>query len=128
MDHCNSLLYGLPDCQIKRLQRVKNVAARIVSCSPKSSHITRVLQHLNWLPVKVRIIFKIILLTYHCTNGSAPSYIMDLISKYTPRRSLCSSARCLLDVPKKRLKTGGLRTFSYAAPHKWNKLPIDINS
>jgi len=27
-DYCNSLLYGVPDCQIMKLQRVMNVSAR----------------------------------------------------------------------------------------------------
>ena len=28
IDYCNGLLYGLPDCEITKLQRVKNAAAR----------------------------------------------------------------------------------------------------
>ena len=48
LDYCNSLLYGLPDAKVGRLQRIQNIAARIVTRSPKSSHITPVLdQHIG---------------------------------------------------------------------------------
>ena len=40
LDYCNSLLFGLPKYQIKRLQRVLNTAARITCFTPKCSHIT----------------------------------------------------------------------------------------
>ena len=30
LDYCNSLLYGLPECVIGKLQRVKNIAAKLV--------------------------------------------------------------------------------------------------
>ncbi len=31
LDCCNALLYGLPNCQISRLQRVQNPAARVIT-------------------------------------------------------------------------------------------------
>ena len=32
LDHCNSLLYGLPDYPIQRLQYVMNAAAKVITC------------------------------------------------------------------------------------------------
>ena len=81
IDYCNSLLYGLPNCRIKQLQRIQNIAARAVTltrCSP-GEHITPVLKSLHWLPIKFRIVFKILLLTYKCVNGIAPEYLCNLV-------------------------------------------------
>ena len=40
LDYCNSFLYGLPQVQIGKLQRVQNAAARLIFKEPKFSHIT----------------------------------------------------------------------------------------
>ena len=40
MDHCNSLLVGLPACGTKPLQRIQNTAARLVYNLSKFSHVT----------------------------------------------------------------------------------------
>ena len=62
IDYCNSLLYGLPEYQLNKLQRVQNMCARLIcNESNKYYHITRLLVDLHWLPVKYRIEFKIML-------------------------------------------------------------------
>ena len=38
--YCSSLMYGLPQCQISKLQRVQNAAARIALDLSKFCHIT----------------------------------------------------------------------------------------
>ena len=72
IDYCNSLLYGLPDCNLSRLQRILNTAARIFCKIPKFDHITKTLMDLYWLPIQQRIRFKILILTYQAYHKTAP--------------------------------------------------------
>ncbi len=95
----HSILYGLPITQIHRLQRLQNIAARIVTLSKKSCHVTPILHGLHWLPVSERIKFKVLLLVFKCQNNMAPLYLQELIHQYSPRRSLRSATHHLLEVP-----------------------------
>ena len=129
LDFCNALLYGLPKSVIDRLQYVQNCAARLVTRTRSSEHITPVLRRLHWLPVRQRhITYKILLLTYKAPNGMAPRYIADLLQPYTPTRQLRSSSKNLLVTPKSNLKFYGDRSFQVTAPRLWNSLTNDIRS
>ena len=126
LDHCNSLLSGIPAYLLQRLQRVQNTAARVVTRGRKFDRITPVLKSLHWLPVRLRIQFKTMLLTYKALHGIAPSYIRELLVLHNPPRTLRSSNKFKLVVPITRLKSYGDRSFSKAAPSLWNSLPEEI--
>ena len=124
LDSCNSILYGLPEYSISKLQRIQNIAARLVSKTKKSDHIT--LAALHWLPIKYRIVFNILFITFKALNGIAPNCICELLHQYQPNRSLLSSTRNLLSVPRTHTTTYGDRAFSVSAPKLWNSLLIEI--
>lgn len=129
IDYCNGLLYGLPDCELAKLQRaVQNAAARLLVSCKKNDPITPVLINLHWLPVRYRINFKILLLTFKAINGMAPSYIIDLINFRTITcYSLRSNEGVLLKHPSGEMKKSfGDRSFSVAAPTLWNALPVSL--
>ena len=86
------------------------------------------MKQLHWLPVKYRIVFKISVITYKALSGFAPVYIVDLLERYTPARSLRSSNQLLLKVPSTNTVTYGDRAFSVAAPKLWNSVPYEIRS
>ena len=58
IDYCNSLLVGLSQ-YIKRLQGVQNAAARSIFRTPRSEHISPLLQNLHWLPVNRRMLHRV---------------------------------------------------------------------
>ncbi len=126
LDCGNATLYGLPIYQNYRLQRMFNIAARILTLTPPSNHITPILKELHWLPIEQRIEYKILLLTFKAMQGVAPQYIRDILKPYATRRALRSSEANLLAVPPTRTKTYGDRAFCVAAPTLWNKLPDDL--
>ena len=126
LDYCNALLFGLPDVRLNRLQRIQNIAARILTLCPKDTDITPVLEKLHWLPMRMRVLYKLMVLTYRAVHGTGPGYLNELVKPYQAPRLLRSSGMELLDVPRSRLATYGDRAFSVAAPTQWNMLPIDL--
>ena len=127
IDYCNSLYASLPRTLIWRLQRVMNIAARIILQMPQDCSITTLLAELHWLKVEDRIVFKVMCITWKSLHGSAPKYIRDMIRPYTPNRPLRSADAADLHVPRTRTRYGD-RSFSHVAPTLWNSLPNDIRS
>ena len=64
LDYCNSVLAGLPQASIDPLQRVQNAAARLVAGIGTRDHITPVLRSLHWLPIRLRIQYKLCVLMH----------------------------------------------------------------
>ncbi len=97
LDYCNALLGGCSAHLINKLQMVQNAAARVLTRTRKYDHISLVMSTLHWLPIKHRIDFKILLITYKALNGLAPRYLSELS-----------------------------RSFFYLAPKLWNNLPNTV--
>ena len=122
-DYCNSVLHGVSESNIAKLQRMQNNLARVVCKSPYNSHVTELLHELHWLPVRHRITFKVVAITYRTRNCQQPGYLLDSLVNYQPTRTLRSSSHNLLIVPNRVKTVTASRAFRVAAPTIWNNLP-----
>ena len=99
LDYGNALLCGYPGTQIQKLQRVQNVAARLITGCRKYDHITPVLKDLHWLPVVQGIQFKVVITVYKAMHNTTRAYLQELIVPYAPSRGLRSQEHNMLCVP-----------------------------
>ena len=127
LDYCNSLLYGIADIDLTRLQCVQNQLARLVTKSPPFTHSIPLLPSLHWLPVRFRILVKINLLTYKTLREKQPVYLYSILAASISSRSLRSNNENSLLVPRVKTNTGA-RAFHSCAPSLWNNLPLSVRS
>ena len=125
LDYCNATLYGVTDGQHQRLQKMFNIAARILTLTPPSEDIeTVLLETLHWLPVEQRIQYKILLLTFKVLHGLAPQYLSELLKLQVTERDTRQTDTNRLHQPVMNTRTLGDRAFVAAAPTLWNSLPV----
>jgi hypothetical protein len=129
IDYCNSIQYGFNERVLHRVQVLQNACARLLSNASRFSHITPILAELHWLPIKQRIIFKILVITFKCIHGQSPSYLCDLLSAHVPTRPFLRSRDAMfLTVPFTRSHILYSCSFNFVAPRLWNQLPFTIRS
>ncbi|KAI5106775.1 sacsin [Silurus meridionalis] len=113
LDYCNALLSGCASKCRNKLQLVQNAAARVLTRSRKYDHITSVLISLHWLPIKSRIDYKILLLTYKALNSLTPQYLSKLLYQYNPPSLLRSKGAGYLLVPQIMKTTAGPALYAF---------------
>ena len=129
LDYCISVLHGIPNFQLRRLQSILNASARLIFNSPRFSSAAPLLDTLRWLPVQKRIDFRLAVMAFNCRQGLAPKYLWDGItnvSSLSGRSRLRSSSTAALVVPLVRHRTLGGRAFRSGAVRVWNSLPSSI--
>ena len=116
LDYSNSLLYGINNAAISKLQSILNRAARIVLDLPPYVSVTdEHLNQLHWLKIDQRIVFKILLMTHKFFMNTAPAYLADKLF-------IVDCDERLLNIIYLDTKSGR-RSFSFCAPRYWNCLP-----
>ena len=131
LDYTNALYIGLPDCDIAKLQHNQNAAAKLVLNKTKYDNATEALKELHWLPIRFRIIHKLLTLVHKSLKGNVPKYLQELLHKHQPGIDGLRSSNdpgIAFTVQRIKWKTFADRSFSVAGPRLWNSLPHNIRS
>ena len=103
------------------------MSAKLVLKCNKSDSATQCLRDFYWLPIRERIIFKMLTLTYKCLHGEAPDYLKNLLVLHPNTRQLRSTKMSYrLIVPFTTRQTFAARSFSVAALRFWYNLPNNL--
>ena len=62
-----------------KLQRVQNIAAKLVLKRKKYDSTSHAMKQLHWLPIECHIEYKIPCLMYKCVDFVGPKYLQSLI-------------------------------------------------
>ena len=125
VDYCNSLLLGSSQYNIRKLQRLQNMCARIIYRSHKYDHITPLLKELHWLKIGEQIEYKVAVLMFKCVTKTAPTYFQELVISEHGRR-LHSTNELKLPVSISRLSQVHDSSFQSMGPRIWNSLPFSL--
>ena len=83
------------------------------------------LHELHWLPIKMRVMYKLILMVYKSQHDMVPDYIAAHLLDYIPSRHLRSSEQWV--VIKTHSHYGDI-SFQVAAAKLWNAAPFQLKS
>ena len=77
LDFVNSLFSCLPNCYVRKLQRIQNMAAKLILLKSRRDSATACLKTLHWLPVHLRVEFKVLVLVFKCVTNQAPNTLWN---------------------------------------------------
>jgi len=111
---------------LRKLQSAQNTAARLITGTRRSDHISPILRELYWLPVPERVKFKVACLVRQSLSEQAPLYLADdcrLVSE-SDRRSLRSADVLTCVVPRTLLL---LQLWRQNFCSRWTS-PVELSS
>ena len=117
------------ETNLTRLQRLQNVAMRIILGVPFRTHINDMLQTLQFMDIRSRITYNTGCMMFKVVNNLAPSYLNCLFQEIRSIHSLHtrSSEAGNLYVPKCTTQYGK-NTFQYRGSVIWNVISKDIRN
>ena len=108
-------------------QRIRTIAAQIVLGRSTMDSATQCLKELHWLPIQLRIHYKILVTVYKCLSNQVPTYLQSMLQRQTiTRTTRPSQDQTLVAVPRTTKKIFADRSFSVVGPTLWNQLPKEL--
>ena len=132
VDWCNSLIFGIPDTTVLKIQTVHNACAIFLTGGKRFDSATEKLKELHWLPVKYRIKYKMLIIAHKIIHPAdtcnIPAYLKTnlKIKDNENVRFTRSQLGPTFVPPNSKIKTVGDRSYRVGIPQLWNELPLNL--
>ena len=126
--YCCSVWGCAGDTALRKLQKLQNRAARVVTNSPFDHASLPLISKLGWLTVNEMIDFETACMVYKALHGLAPPCMKSMFQKLSEscNRTLRNTST---DLRIPFCKTSnGQRSFSYRGVTVWNQLSLEIKT
>ena len=125
INFCVSVLVGVPNDQLLRLQSILHYGIRIIEKLRKRKNVATYLRQRGWLSVECRIKYRIGQIVYTALRCGLPRSILSLLEFQTSKYCLRSETNESLTMPRTST-TMGDRAFSVAGSKNFSTIPADI--
>jgi hypothetical protein len=128
IDYCNILLLGATDRDLRPLRLMINKSLRFIYGVRHTDHITPFYKKAHFLPIKQRIKFKAIMISFKIYNNRAPAYFRNDFNKFIPTSSMTlregsGRDKFMFTIDPHENKYKRLSTL---IKRQWNDLPLDL--
>ena len=118
INYCNILFLNLSCSNLDKLQKLQNVAVRLIFNLPPRSSVSEKYDELKLLRVNQFIAYKCLLFVHNFFKNEVPESIKHLLN--------IQSETDRILVVKYYPTCYATKSFSFSAPRYWNKLPLSI--
>ena len=128
LDAYNSTLVGMPNFQIKKLQKIQNAAAKLVQ-APKLDSITKIRKEFHWFPIGDLIKHYDIILSFYADNSQKyihfnPDSNVDVKKAVSKMELCCAKVRNWMSSNQLKLNEGKTKVMIFGKPSDLKKLNI----
>lgn len=104
-EYCASILSTCNIGEFRRLQKLQNRAMRIVLRCKKRTHVQDMLDALQWLNVKQRIMYRMLVMIFKVKNNLMPKYLSDKIKYVATTMNIRYEMQMILGSRQRKQKT-----------------------
>jgi hypothetical protein len=120
IEYCCSVLYGIADKEMNKMNKLIRASARVVFKMKRGSSISAKMKELQWLDFKMMSIHRMGCLIHKVLHTGVPEYLQLL--QYFPPRELRSQNQNLLQIASNN-RSVGIHIWNVKASKIWNQLP-----